>query len=218
MILRIFVTLDDVYITVIYTSNLVSRVVVLTVSEEETVINAVFYDFRPQWRPRRREGPEGVRFLGGSGWSGRTAWAWDRWVGLVIVQWSLYFCIMRKWSEVIWLFFVLSLCVSPCWYIEKQQPSSVAEASWIVDQSLIAQLKEQYRKERKGKKGVKSACSSTFIFSPSLCVGFLLSLCSLLFFYSFSFLSSFLIFLLCHFFASVFYFFLLLFPHRTKPL
>uniref|UniRef100_A0A3P8UM05 Striatin n=1 Tax=Cynoglossus semilaevis TaxID=244447 RepID=A0A3P8UM05_CYNSE len=38
---------------------------------------------------------------------------------------------------------------------EKQQPSSVAEASWIVDQSLIAQLKEQYRKERKGKKGVK---------------------------------------------------------------
>lgn len=48
MILRIFVTLDDVYITVIYTSNLVSRVVVLTVSEEETVINAIFYDFRPQ--------------------------------------------------------------------------------------------------------------------------------------------------------------------------
>ncbi|XP_067115223.1 striatin isoform X1 [Osmerus mordax] len=37
---------------------------------------------------------------------------------------------------------------------EKDEQSDLSEA-WDVDQGLIAQLKEQYRKERKGKKGVK---------------------------------------------------------------
>lgn len=32
-----------------------------------------------------------------------------------------------------------------------------------MDQGLIAQLKEQYRKERKGKKGVKSESSSPLL-------------------------------------------------------
>ncbi|KAJ8246145.1 hypothetical protein GJAV_G00264120 [Gymnothorax javanicus] len=37
---------------------------------------------------------------------------------------------------------------------EKEEQSSLSEA-WDVDQGLITKLKEQYRKERKGKKGVK---------------------------------------------------------------
>lgn len=39
---------------------------------------------------------------------------------------------------------------------EKEDQTAGSEVSWDVDQGLIAQLKEQYRKERKGKKGVKS--------------------------------------------------------------
>uniref|UniRef100_A0A8C7R6L3 Striatin n=1 Tax=Oncorhynchus mykiss TaxID=8022 RepID=A0A8C7R6L3_ONCMY len=38
--------------------------------------------------------------------------------------------------------------------VEKEEQCPMPEA-WDVDQGLIAQLKEQYRKERKGKKGVK---------------------------------------------------------------
>uniref|UniRef100_A0A672YAM9 Striatin n=1 Tax=Sphaeramia orbicularis TaxID=375764 RepID=A0A672YAM9_9TELE len=38
---------------------------------------------------------------------------------------------------------------------EKDDQSPLGELAWDVDQGLIAQLKEQYRKERKGKKGVK---------------------------------------------------------------
>ncbi|XP_062295004.1 striatin-like [Scomber scombrus] len=38
---------------------------------------------------------------------------------------------------------------------EKEDQSPMGELAWDVDQGLIAQLKEQYRKERKGKKGVK---------------------------------------------------------------
>ncbi|XP_041839247.1 striatin-like isoform X2 [Melanotaenia boesemani] len=38
---------------------------------------------------------------------------------------------------------------------EKDDQSPPGELAWDVDQGLIAQLKEQYRKERKGKKGVK---------------------------------------------------------------
>ncbi|KAM3865460.1 striatin [Diretmus argenteus] len=38
---------------------------------------------------------------------------------------------------------------------EKEEQSTLGEMAWDVDQGLIAQLKEQYRKERKGKKGVK---------------------------------------------------------------
>ncbi|KAM9314309.1 striatin-like [Pholidichthys leucotaenia] len=38
---------------------------------------------------------------------------------------------------------------------EWEKESPLGDLSWDVDQSLIAQLKEQYRKERKGKKGVK---------------------------------------------------------------
>uniref|UniRef100_A0A671VR03 Striatin n=1 Tax=Sparus aurata TaxID=8175 RepID=A0A671VR03_SPAAU len=38
---------------------------------------------------------------------------------------------------------------------EKDEQSPLGELAWDVDQGLIAQLKEQYRKERKGKKGVK---------------------------------------------------------------
>ncbi|XP_035993551.1 striatin [Fundulus heteroclitus] len=38
---------------------------------------------------------------------------------------------------------------------EKEDASAVGELGWEVDQVLIAQLKEQYKKERRGKKGVK---------------------------------------------------------------
>ncbi|XP_072240130.1 striatin-like [Leuresthes tenuis] len=38
---------------------------------------------------------------------------------------------------------------------EKEEQPPLGELAWDVDQGLIAQLKEQYRKERKGKKGVK---------------------------------------------------------------
>uniref|UniRef100_A0A7N8XVJ4 Striatin, calmodulin binding protein n=1 Tax=Mastacembelus armatus TaxID=205130 RepID=A0A7N8XVJ4_9TELE len=38
---------------------------------------------------------------------------------------------------------------------EKEDQHPLGELAWEVDQGLIAQLKEQYRKERKGKKGVK---------------------------------------------------------------
>uniref|UniRef100_A0A669EXG8 Striatin n=1 Tax=Oreochromis niloticus TaxID=8128 RepID=A0A669EXG8_ORENI len=41
------------------------------------------------------------------------------------------------------------------WPAEKEEQSPLGEMAWDVDQGLIAQLKEQYRKERKGKKGVK---------------------------------------------------------------
>lgn len=44
-------------------------------------------------------------------------------------------------------------------HVEKE-PNAMTEA-WEVDQSLISKLKEQYRKERKGKKGVKSKCGQT---------------------------------------------------------
>ncbi|XP_073325255.1 striatin-like [Pagrus major] len=44
---------------------------------------------------------------------------------------------------------------SSCWPVEKEEQSPLGELAWDVDQGLIAQLKEQYRKERKGKKGVK---------------------------------------------------------------
>uniref|UniRef100_A0A8C9W2X4 Striatin n=1 Tax=Scleropages formosus TaxID=113540 RepID=A0A8C9W2X4_SCLFO len=45
----------------------------------------------------------------------------------------------------------LSVCLSSS---DKEEPCPVSEA-WDVDQGLISKLKEQYRKERKGKKGVK---------------------------------------------------------------
>ncbi|XP_037830933.1 striatin [Kryptolebias marmoratus] len=38
---------------------------------------------------------------------------------------------------------------------EKDEASPLGDLGWDVDQGLIAQLKEQYKKERKGKKGVK---------------------------------------------------------------
>uniref|UniRef100_A0A7N8XUA5 Striatin n=1 Tax=Mastacembelus armatus TaxID=205130 RepID=A0A7N8XUA5_9TELE len=45
-----------------------------------------------------------------------------------------------------------SCCCGPA---EKEDQHPLGELAWEVDQGLIAQLKEQYRKERKGKKGVK---------------------------------------------------------------
>ncbi len=39
--------------------------------------------------------------------------------------------------------------------VEKEEQSPSSE-SWDVDEGLISKLKEQYKKERKGKKGVKS--------------------------------------------------------------
>ena len=50
----------------------------------------------------------------------------------------------------------LGLVLSPCVGKDEQGPMSEA---WDVDQGLITKLKEQYRKERKGKKGVKSKFS-----------------------------------------------------------
>lgn len=43
--------------------------------------------------------------------------------------------------------------VPPC--VEKDEQGPISEA-WDVDPGLITKLKEQYKKERKGKKGVKS--------------------------------------------------------------
>uniref|UniRef100_A0A672Y974 Striatin n=1 Tax=Sphaeramia orbicularis TaxID=375764 RepID=A0A672Y974_9TELE len=53
---------------------------------------------------------------------------------------------------------------------EKDDQSPLGELAWDVDQGLIAQLKEQYRKERKGKKGVKKAMT----FLPSSGKSFIL--------------------------------------------
>lgn len=41
--------------------------------------------------------------------------------------------------------------------VDKDDLSPTTEV-WDVDQGLISKLKEQYKKERKGKKGVKSKC------------------------------------------------------------
>uniref|UniRef100_A0A7N6C3L5 Striatin n=1 Tax=Anabas testudineus TaxID=64144 RepID=A0A7N6C3L5_ANATE len=46
---------------------------------------------------------------------------------------------------------------------EKEEPSPLGEMAWDVDQGLIAQLKEQYRKERKGKKGFTKQQLTHFI-------------------------------------------------------
>uniref|UniRef100_A0A670IET7 Striatin 3 n=1 Tax=Podarcis muralis TaxID=64176 RepID=A0A670IET7_PODMU len=46
---------------------------------------------------------------------------------------------------------------------DKDDLSPTAEV-WDVDQGLISKLKEQYKKERKGKKGVKSKCESKYLF------------------------------------------------------
>lgn len=56
-------------------------------------------------------------------------------------------------------------CIANCWFfsfnnmlhVDKDDLSPTAEV-WDVDQGLISKLKEQYKKERKGKKGVKSKC------------------------------------------------------------
>uniref|UniRef100_A0A671VTP7 Striatin n=1 Tax=Sparus aurata TaxID=8175 RepID=A0A671VTP7_SPAAU len=52
---------------------------------------------------------------------------------------------------------------------EKDEQSPLGELAWDVDQGLIAQLKEQYRKERKGKKGVKSKWCSGPVISKESC-------------------------------------------------
>ena len=57
-------------------------------------------------------------------------------------------------------------------YIEKKDLSPTEE--WGVDQQLISKLKEQYKKERKGKKGVQSEWSVW-----SLCLSIFLSLFNL---------------------------------------
>lgn len=66
--------------------------------------------------------------------------------------------------------------------VEKDEQGPVSEA-WDVDPSLITKLKEQYKKERKGKKGVKSKSSpvplltgvaASFLFSLLLLFLFLL--------------------------------------------
>uniref|UniRef100_A0AAQ5X080 Striatin n=1 Tax=Amphiprion ocellaris TaxID=80972 RepID=A0AAQ5X080_AMPOC len=52
---------------------------------------------------------------------------------------------------------------------EKEDQPPLGDLAWDVDQGLIAQLKEQYRKERKGKKGVKSKSSLlSFNYLPTL--------------------------------------------------
>uniref|UniRef100_A0AAQ5Y7R7 Striatin n=1 Tax=Amphiprion ocellaris TaxID=80972 RepID=A0AAQ5Y7R7_AMPOC len=56
-----------------------------------------------------------------------------------------------------------------CWPVEKEDQPPLGDLAWDVDQGLIAQLKEQYRKERKGKKGVKSKSSLlSFNYLPTL--------------------------------------------------
>lgn len=51
--------------------------------------------------------------------------------------------------------------------IEKDEQGPISEA-WDVDPGLITKLKEQYRKERKGKKGVKSkSCQAVPASLPS---------------------------------------------------
>lgn len=53
---------------------------------------------------------------------------------------------------------------SPC--VEKDEQVPISEA-WDVDPGLITKLKEEYKKERKGKKGVKSK-SCRAMLPPSL--------------------------------------------------
>uniref|UniRef100_A0A7N8WVF0 Striatin n=1 Tax=Mastacembelus armatus TaxID=205130 RepID=A0A7N8WVF0_9TELE len=50
---------------------------------------------------------------------------------------------------------------------EKEDQHPLGELAWEVDQGLIAQLKEQYRKERKGKKGVKSKSCTRPVLRPN---------------------------------------------------
>lgn len=57
-------------------------------------------------------------------------------------------------------------CIANCWcfsfnnvlHVDKDDLSPTAEV-WDVDQGLMSKLKEQYKKERKGKRGAKSKCS-----------------------------------------------------------
>lgn len=54
-------------------------------------------------------------------------------------------------------------------YVDKDEHGPISEA-WDVDPGLITKLKEQYRKERKGKKGVKSkSCQALLPPFFSLC-------------------------------------------------
>ena len=51
----------------------------------------------------------------------------------------------------------------------EKQDSTSGEEEWGVDQRHISQLKEQYKKERKGKKNSKCLCQSA-LFSQSIIV------------------------------------------------
>lgn len=53
-----------------------------------------------------------------------------------------------------------NVCSSLLPRVEKEEQSPSSE-SWDVDEGLISKLKEQYKKERKGKKGVKSKSDRT---------------------------------------------------------
>lgn len=67
-------------------------------------------------------------------------------------------------------------CLANCWFlsftnmlhVDKDDLSPTAEV-WDVDQVLISKLKEQYKKERKGKKGAKSKCGLWLL--PFVCWG-----------------------------------------------
>lgn len=47
-------------------------------------------------------------------------------------------------------------------HLEKEDQCLMPEA-WNVDQGVITKLKEQYKKERKGKKGVKSKWKTLYL-------------------------------------------------------
>lgn len=59
-----------------------------------------------------------------------------------------------------WLVVACNVCSSLLPRVEKEEQSPSSE-SWDVDEGLISKLKEQYKKERKGKKGVKSKSDRT---------------------------------------------------------
>lgn len=64
-------------------------------------------------------------------------------------------------------------------HVDKDDLSPPTEV-WDVDQGLISKLKEQYKKERKGKKGVKSKCRFYYNFCIPI---FEKKILQLLFFY-----------------------------------
>lgn len=69
-------------------------------------------------------------------------------------------------------------------HVDKDDLSPTTEV-WDVDQGLISKLKEQYKKERKGKKGVKSKCRFYYNFCIPIFEKKILQFCFFVYFFLF---------------------------------